>query len=150
MKFNLMSNVATLDDARLVDLGRNGDRDAFGQLVARYQSPVCALAYSACGDIAQSQDLAQETFIIAWRKLADLKEPAKFKSWLYGIARNLLNNSFRRQTRNPLAASEPLYESLASTAANSNPTDHAISKEEQEILWRSLEQVPDPYREPII
>src|SRR5580692_6714500 len=121
MKLNLVPETLTPDDARLVALSLNGNRDAFGHLVARYQSPVCAFAYSACGNISQSEDLAQETFIIAWRKLADLKEPAKFKSWLYGIARNLLNNSFRRQTRNPLAASEPLDESLTTPTTFSNP-----------------------------
>jgi RNA polymerase sigma factor (sigma-70 family) len=129
-----MSDAETLDDARLVELGLNGDRDAFGQLVTRHQSPVCALAYSACGDISHSEDLAQETFIIAWRKLSDLKEPAKFKSWLYGIARNLINNAFRQQTRDPLAAAEPLDESLTTTATLSNPAGQAISKEEEGIL----------------
>jgi len=150
MKLDVMSDAETLDDARLVELGLNGDRDAFGQLVARYQSPICALAYSACGDISHSEDLAQETFIIAWRKLSDLKEPAKFKSWLYGIARNLINNAFRQQIRNPLAAAEPLDESLTTAATLSNPAGQAISKEEEGILWRSLEHIPEAYREPLI
>jgi RNA polymerase sigma factor (sigma-70 family) len=150
MKSDVMLDVETLDDARLVQLGLDGNHDAFGQLVARYQSPICALAYSACGDISHSEDLAQETFIIAWRKLRDLKEPAKFKSWLYGIARNLINSAFRRQIRNPLAGSEPLDESLAVTATVSNPAGQAISKEEEGILWRSLEHIPEAYREPLI
>jgi RNA polymerase sigma factor (sigma-70 family) len=150
MKLDVMSDAETLDDARLVQLGLDGNRDAFGQLVARYQSPICALAYSACGDISHSEDLAQETFIIAWRKLSDLKEPAKFKSWLYGIARNLINNAFRQQIRNPLAAAEPLDESLTTTATLSNPAGQAISKEEEGILWRSLERIPEAYREPLI
>src|SRR5580692_9522625 len=131
MKLNVtLLQTKANDDARLVELGLAGNRDAFGELVARYQSPVCALAYSACGDISQSQDLAQETFIIAWRKLGDLKEPPKFKSWLFGIARNLINNTFRQQTRNPLAGAEPLDESLAVPATISNPAGHAITREE--------------------
>jgi RNA polymerase sigma factor (sigma-70 family) len=150
MKTEVMLAAETLDDARLVELGLKGDRHAFGQLVARYQSPVCALAYSACGDISHSEDLAQEAFIIAWRKLGELKEPAKFKSWLYGIARNLVNNAFRQQIRNPLAAAEPLDESLPTAATLSNPVGQAISKEEEGILWRSLEQIPEAYREPLI
>jgi RNA polymerase sigma factor (sigma-70 family) len=150
MKSDVMSDAKTLDDARLVELGLDGDRDAFGRLVARYQSPICALAYSACGDISQSEDLAQETFIIAWRKLSALKEPAKFKSWLYGIARNLINNAFRQQIRNPLAGAEPLDESLPAAATVSNPAGQAISREEEGILWRSLEHIPETYREPLI
>ena len=149
MNLNVLPDTDTLDDARLVHLGRAGDRDAFGRLVARYQGGVCALAFSACGDVAHSQDLAQETFVIAWRKLGDLKEPAKFKFWLFGIGRNLINNSVRRQTRNPLAGAESLDENLAAPAA-ANPAGQAISREEQEILWRSLERIPETYREPLI
>src|SRR5271169_6248475 len=136
MKLDVMLDAKIFDDARLVELGLEGNRDAFGQLVARYQSPVCALAYSGCGDISQSEDLAQETFIIAWRKLGDLKEPAKFKPWLYGITRNLAKNAYRQQVRNPLATAGPLDESLMAAANASNPPGQAISKEEKEILWR--------------
>src|SRR5580692_6748862 len=130
MRLEVMSDAETLEDARLVELGLNGDRDAFGRLVARHQSPVCAMAYSACGDISRSEDLAQEAFIIAWRKLSDLKEPARFKFWLYGIVRNLINNTFREQIRNPLAGAEPLDENLMVTTTDSNPAGQAISKEE--------------------
>jgi len=150
MILDAKSNVATVDDAALVAEVLNGNQDAFGKLVARYQSAVCGLAYSACGNISHSEDLAQEAFIIAWRKLGELEEPAKFRSWLYGIARNVANNTSRRQTRNPLAVSEPLDEGLAAPSAASNPTEHAISKEEEAILWRSLEQIPETYREPLV
>jgi RNA polymerase sigma factor (sigma-70 family) len=153
MNFNVMMNAQTTDDARLVELGRQGNREAFGQLVTRYQSPVCALAYSACGNIARSQDLAQETFLIAWRKLRDLQEPAKFKAWLFGIARNLINNAFRSESRNPLAGAEPLdegFESLPAAATEANPAGQAMSREEEGILWRSLETIPEAYREPMV
>jgi RNA polymerase sigma factor (sigma-70 family) len=150
MKLNAMLDAQIVDDARLVELGLAGNRDAFGQLVTRYQSPVCALAYCACGDISQSEDLAQETFIIAWRKLGDLKEPAKFRAWLYGIARNLIKNAFRQETRNPLAGAESLEETLATAVTDTHPAGLAITKEEEAILWRSLETIPEAYREPLV
>jgi RNA polymerase sigma factor (sigma-70 family) len=150
MNSDVVTDASATEDARLVELSLDGNRDAFGLLVARYQSPVCALAYSACGNISQSEDLAQETFIVAWRKLCDLKEPARFKSWLYGIARNLVNNAFRRQSRNPLATAEPLDEGIVAATSDSNPTGQAISKEEEEILWRSLKHLPEDYREPLV
>lgn len=145
-----MADADIIEDARLVELGRLGNREAFGRLVHRHQSAVCALAYSACGDLARSEDLAQETFLIAWRKLRDLKEPAKFRYWLYGITRNLLNSAFRQQTRNPLATAEPLDESQSATTTTTNPAGQAISKEEEGIMWRSLERIPDAYREPLV
>jgi RNA polymerase sigma factor (sigma-70 family) len=150
MRFNVTWDASTADDARLVELSRAGQREAFGLLVARYQSPVCAFAYGACGNLAQSEDLAQETFIIAWRKLGDLQEPAKFKGWLYGIARNLINSAFRAQTRNPLAGAEELEESLDVPAGAATPAGQAMSREEERILWRSLEEIPEAYREPLI
>ncbi|HEX3626638.1 MAG TPA: sigma-70 family RNA polymerase sigma factor [Verrucomicrobiae bacterium] len=146
-----MNSDTRSEDAQLVQLGVMGDRDAFGRLVARYQSPVCALAYSACGNISQSEDLAQEAFIIAWRKLGELREPGKFnKYWLFGIARNLINSTARKQTRNPLSGATPLDDELTVPAPVPNPDGQAISKEEEQILWRSLEQIPDSYREPLV
>jgi RNA polymerase sigma factor (sigma-70 family) len=147
MELDVMPDACT-DDARLVTLGLQGNRDAFAQLVARYQSPLCAIAYSACGNLSDSQDLAQEAFIIAWSKLSDLNDPAKFKSWLYGIARNLLHNSSRRQLRDPLSDAGPLDDNL--TTPSANPTEQTITNEEEAILWRSLEQIPVDYREPLV
>jgi DNA-directed RNA polymerase specialized sigma24 family protein len=52
-------------DADLVAQTRHGDADAFGRIVARYQALICALAYNATGSLAQSEDLAQEAFVVA-------------------------------------------------------------------------------------
>src|ERR1700730_13952844 len=92
---------ATLNDADLVSESLAGNRDAFGQIVARYQSLVCSLAYSATGSLSQSEDLAQETFVTAWKQLGDLREREKLRAWLCGIARNLINNSLRKSGREP-------------------------------------------------
>ena len=148
MELEVMPDACAEDDARLVALGVEGSREAFAELVARYQSPLCAIAYSACGNLSDSQDIAQEAFIIAWGKLSDLDDPAKFKPWLYGIARNLLQNSWRRQLRNPLSGAGPLEDNLTDPGAN--PTEQTITNEEEAILWRSLEQMPAAYREPLV
>src|ERR1044071_4664940 len=83
-------------DTELVAESLSGNRDAFGQIVARYQSLICSLAYSATGNLSQSEDLAQETFLTAWKQLSGLREPGKLRSWLCGIARNVTNNWLRR------------------------------------------------------
>jgi DNA-directed RNA polymerase specialized sigma24 family protein len=62
MRLDVMSNVVIVDDAALVAGALAGNRHAFGQLVVRYQSSVCGLAYSACGNVSQSEDVAQEAF----------------------------------------------------------------------------------------
>ncbi len=91
------------NDAELVAQTLAGSRDAFGTIVARYQALICSIAYSATGRVSQSEDLAQETFLAAWKQLRQLREPEKLRGWLCGIARNLVNNSIRREGRDPVS-----------------------------------------------
>src|SRR5437899_5399423 len=95
-------------DSELVTQSLAGDRDSFGWIVARYQSLLCSLAYSATGSLSQSEDLAQETFVTAWKQLADLREPEKLRSWLCQMSRNLTYAALRRQGREPIHNAEPL------------------------------------------
>jgi len=73
-----------LSDIDLLTRTTLGDREAFGQLVVRYQSLVCAIAYSIVGDMSESEDVAQESFVAAWKQLRQLQDLAKFKSWPWG------------------------------------------------------------------
>ena len=143
-------SVAALNDAELVNESLTGNRDAFGQIVARYQSLVCSLAYSATGSLSQSEDLAQETFVTAWRQLRDLREPEKLRSWLCRIARNLTYDTVRKQGREPSHRAESLEEISESHSPEPLPAEQAISNEELAILWRSLEKIPEIYREPLV
>ena len=127
-----------------------GDRDAFCQIVSRYQSLVCSLAYSATGSLSQSEDLAQETFVAAWKQLAGLREPEKLRAWLCGIARNLINNWLRRQGCEPSHHAGSLEEISETRSPEPLPVEQTISNEEQAILWRSLERIPEIYREPLV
>ncbi len=145
-----MTPVAVNGDEELVNASLAGNREAFGQIVSRYQSLVCSLAYSATGSLSQSEDLAQETFLAAWKHLAELREPAKVRAWLCGIARNLINNSLRTQGREPSHRAESLDEIPESHSPEPLPVERAISREEAEILWRSLERIPETYREPLV
>src|SRR6266853_5061298 len=137
-------------DFELVTQSLAGNRDAFGWIVARYQSLLCSLAYSATGSLSQSEDLAQETFVTAWKQLADLREPEKLRSWLCRISRNLTYDALRRQGREPIHKAESLEEIQESPAPEPLPSDYAISQEEEAILWRSIERIPASYREPLV
>jgi RNA polymerase sigma factor (sigma-70 family) len=150
MKTNPAVEPETVSDASLVELSLAGNRDAFGRIVVRYQSSICALAYSACGNVGRSEDIAQEIFITAWRKLSHLQEPTRFKAWLYGIARNLIHNAFRQHTRNPLADAELLEDGAEPAAVADEPDERAISQEEETILWHVLSGLPEVYREPMV
>src|SRR5213080_1894620 len=95
-------------DSKLVTESLAGNRDAFGWIVSRYQSLICSLAYSATGSLTQSEDLAQETFVTAWKELSKLREKEKLRTWLCGIARNVINSTLRRHGREPSHAAESL------------------------------------------
>ena len=141
---------AEYSDAELVARSLAGDRDAFSRIVSRYQTLVCSLAYSRIGNLGQSEDVAQETFITAWKHLRLLREPARLRAWLCGIVRNRIYKSLRREGREPAHAAEPLEIVHDAPASEALPSEHAVSREEEAILWRSLEKIPEIYREPLI
>ncbi len=141
---------AQSDDATLVEESRAGNREAFRQIVAQYQTLICSLAYSGTGSLTLSEDLAQETFLVAWKQLANIREPPKLRSWLCGIARNLVYDALREQGREPSHAAETLAAIEATPAPGPQPPDLTIKNEEAAILWRSLACVPETYREPLI
>jgi RNA polymerase sigma factor (sigma-70 family) len=145
----LMTHEATTD-TELVGRTLEGDPDAFEHIVSRYQSLICSLTYSATGSLGQSQDLAQETFITAWRHLRLLRERHKLRAWLCGIARRLIGKALRRDGREPVHEAEPLEAIQESADAAALPSEDVITKEEEAILWRSLARIPEVYREPLV
>ncbi len=134
-------------DTQLLQLCRNGDDRAFGQIVERYQSLVCSVAFNRCGDLALSEDLAQEAFIVAWQKLAELKDVARFKAWICTIVRNLANRTLQRQDRRV----KTNLDAIPDVATDSeSPDEHAASAEEETLVWQALAEIPENYREPLI
>ncbi len=142
-------NASNTSDTHLIQLSRKGDSVAFGALVEKYQSLVCSVAYSRCGDLARSEDLAQEAFLIAWQKLEDLNEIAKFKGWICTIVRNLAHRTRKREARiNPEAvALDAVAEYSARTAS---PLERVVSEEQEQLVWEALADIPEDYREPMI
>lgn len=139
-----------VDDAILLERCLSGDVQAFERLIERYQSLICAITFSGTGNQAQSEDLAQETFIAAWRNISSVRDRGKFRQWICGIARNLTRNHHRRAYRTPhenLPDSAPIEET---PIVVSTPREQAIGREEEEIVWRELQKIPELYREPMI
>jgi RNA polymerase sigma factor (sigma-70 family) len=141
---------AELNDADLVSQSLGGNRDAFRRIVERYQTLIASLAYCATGNLTQSEDLAQETFVSAWKQLAGLREPAKLRPWLCSIVRFLISKEFRRQGREPIHAAESLDAVAEVVSAEPLPAEHAVTEEEKALLWRALERIPETYRVPLV
>src|SRR6516164_2112571 len=113
-------------DSELVAQSLAGDRDAYGRIVTRYQTLICSIAYSATGSLSQSEDLAQETFVTAWKQLADLREPEKLRSWLCRISRNITYDALLRQGREPIDKAESLDEIEEAPASIPMPSECTI------------------------
>jgi RNA polymerase sigma factor (sigma-70 family) len=137
-------------DSDLVADSLNGSCDAFRRIVERYQTLICSLAYSATGSVSRSEDMAQETFLTAWQQLRALREPAKLRAWLCGIARNRIRKGYEREGHEPSCNAATLADEHDSPAGEALPSEQAITREEEAILWRSLERIPELYREPLI
>ena len=136
-------------DPELWERVRQGSVAAFEALVHRHQSLVAAVAYSACGDLTLSEDVAQETFWAAWREREAPEPPAHLRAWLCGVARNLGRNAGRRASR-PVESAAPLDAAFELQADAPEPAAAALSREEEALVWDTLSQIPESYREPLI
>ena len=83
-------------EARLVSDALGGSQAAFEQIVRRYQRPVISLIVRMIGDPAQAEDLAQETFVKAFRHLKSFDATRRLSSWLFRIAHNTTLDALRR------------------------------------------------------
>jgi RNA polymerase sigma-70 factor (ECF subfamily) len=110
----------------LVERAKIGDRDAFGELVARFQSSVFAMALSRVRDPLEAQELAQDVFVQAMRKLPQLRDARCFAGWLRRMTARMAINRLTRQW--PLLGSDP--EMLETVQAQGrNPQEHLEATE---------------------
>jgi len=86
-------------DAALIAASKRGDREAFEELVRRTARLVYARAYLETGDVHRAEDLVQETFLTAWKKLDQLTDASGFRPWLMTILHSALIDSVRRASR---------------------------------------------------
>ena len=94
----------------------NEDRQAFNQLVRRHQSNVRAQLRRLCrNDNAWADDLAQDTFLQAWRKLSQFRSEARFSTWLYRIAHNCFLQAYRQQPIHEMQEETLLDQATVST-----------------------------------
>lgn len=129
-------------DAELLQQSRAGHREAFAGLVERYQNLVCAVTFGGTGDRALAADLAQETFVTAWTALPTLRDESRFRSWLCGIARNLVGKA-RRKSRPTEAAGELVDPRPDAEAQIEDLRSEALVRE-------ILDEMDDTFREPLV
>ena len=136
---------------------QSGSRDAFEKLVRRFQNFVTSVAYAKIGDVQRSEDIAQQTFLLAWQKHAELKDPDRFAGWLRGIANNLARNDNRLKAnvqanvqQSADVESSSQEEPAIVDSSGLSPESALIEKEQGALLWSALERIPLKYREPMV
>jgi RNA polymerase sigma-70 factor, ECF subfamily len=128
-------------DAELVTSALRGSQDAYRELVKRFERPVYSLILRMVQDSASAEDLAQEVFVKAFRRLETYDPQWKFSSWLFKIAHNATIDHLRRGTPEtvPLEAEEDDRGSLAAVLADETVEDPLAAAQRRD-LGRSLER----------
>lgn len=135
---------AGAQEARLVDLARQGDQGAFGSLVTRYERRLLRVIQQFVRDVDLSEDLAQETFLRAYERLGQFDPARRFGPWLFRIGVNLTLDYLRRRKRRG-------WLSLFSEWQTDRDPDPACADPRealdlQQEVRRVLEQIPETYR----
>ena len=143
--YPITSDSAGISDARLVEEARQGDRDAFGELVIRYERRVIRVIMRFVVDSELARDLAQEAFLRTWERLDQFDPSRRFGPWLFRIAVNLTLDYLRRRKRTGrwFLFSERGEEGAAPEPSVVDPRKHLdLSQEVQAVL----DQIPEKYR----
>ncbi len=144
-------------DAVLMLRVREGDFDAFEQLVEKYKQPVMNLVYRTLPDATEAEDLAQHVFLQVYKSAHRYEVSAKFSTWLFTIARNLCLNEIRRRSRHPadsLDATFPDSEDqpmrqVEDAKAVSAP-DSVMQSELEDKIEEALGELPEKQRTAIL
>lgn len=135
-----MQHPSSLSDEEIVRQCLAGESGLFEVLIKRYERLVYGFVLRKISDGGTAQDVAQETFLIGFENLARLKEPSRVKSWLMGIAGNLVRDYYKRRK---LAG---LPEGFEGEFVGIDPLQSAEDQEKHELLYRALAKLSERYR----
>ncbi|MBI1748216.1 MAG: sigma-70 family RNA polymerase sigma factor [Acidobacteria bacterium] len=141
-----------VDTLGLVRKAKAGDLDALQQLYVKYVNRVLSFVYRMVGSKSEAEDIVQDTFVSAYQKMSELKEDAKFQSWLFTIARNNVYQTYRTRgvamvsLDHPAKADErPVAERVA--AKSKTPEAAYLSDELDHVIQSALSLLNDKQRE---
>ena len=145
--------VNAIPDQTLIDQCLAGRREAFGQLVERYQHRLYHGLLHALGSAEDAQDIAQEAFVHAFEKLSSFKGEAAFYSWLFRIALNA-SVSARRKTRRMSASVETRRDESGLEPTDENPASepsYAMDvSDRQRLVRQALSELSEEFRTALV
>lgn len=135
--------------AELVDAAREGDREAFDELVRRTYVDTYTLAFRLTGHEEDARDVVQEAYLRAWKGLRRFRGDSRFSTWLYRITANASFTCVQKRRRQPTTTLEDLDEPV-DAAIDRSPEIVAESTAGLEELAGALEQLPDRLRQVVV
>ena len=142
-----MTNRSELDP--LVEAAREGDTEAFDELVRRTYGDVFKLAVRLTGNETDADDVVQDTYVRAFRGLRRFRGDAQFSTWLYRIASNCASSFTARRSRQRCDSLSEAGE-LIQTNPDQDPTLQAEASTLRQTIERALEQLPQRLRAVVV
>jgi RNA polymerase sigma-70 factor, ECF subfamily len=140
----MMLETSAPSDTELVGRARNGDRDAFGELVERHYDFVHGVAWRWCGNRADAEDVAQDVCVRLAKAIAGFKGGGAFTTWLYAVTLNAVRDMKRRSSRDTVRTEA--YGVHALVIGGPDPEADAKA----EALWATVRQLPDKQRDAVL
>ncbi len=141
----LTEETLTESDTALIDRFQKGEEEAFSELVRRYQEAIYFMALRMVGTHEEADDLAQQTFINAFRAMDRFERRSSFKTWLYQIVINLGRNYLRDRARRPkMEEAEDRNDRLQDKSPSQ--IDRLLNQESSHQLKTAIASLPDQQR----
>jgi len=139
-----------MDERALVVAARQGDVEAFNQLILIYQGMVYNLAYRILGDPDAAADATQEAFLSAFRAIRKFRG-GSFKAWLLRIVTNACYDQLRLKQRRPTVSLDALPAAGSAvapppTGAEETPEEHALRQELARVIQAGIQTLPPEQR----
>jgi len=139
---------------KLIDRAESGDQDAYTELVRRYEPRVFAVCMKMVRNPETARDLAQDTFVKAFRALDTFDRDYTFSTWLYKIARNTCIDHFRRSKLETYSLDAPMKTREGEMEREiespiETPERFLLMKEKGRLINEAIQSLPDKYREVI-
>ncbi len=140
-------------DLQLIDSTLQGNPRAFDDLVRRYQDRLVHSLEHMLGSREDALDVAQQAFVLAWKKLSSFRRESSFYSWLYRIARNVAISRARRQQIRS-GSLDQMHDAAGFEPTDTNQQsapDHSMEQAEQvAIVQEALKKISDEFRQPLV
>ena len=135
-------------DQQLVERVQKGDSRAFDMLVLRYQHKIVSLVGRYVHDVHEAQDVAQETFVKAYRALSRFRGESAFYTWLYRIAINTAKNYLVSRSRRPpdtdVDVGDAEHYEVQNVLRDIETPENQLSRDQlRQVVFKAIENLPE-------